>query len=195
MSSKTEQDMLTGNATGKCLHIGCGPRPIKGCVNVDISPDAKYDVYADARELPFHTESFDSIVSAHCLEHVHEAPLIVLREWLRCLKVGGTIFLILPRLNMAEGGDGINVKGCHVHCFTEEILTILLDHAGAETREFGVIEREEWKTKSFYIRAIKTKPYIADVERNTYKRKLIHFDNIVRTVTWRGLFRWFFRGW
>ncbi len=41
------------------------------------------------------SESYDFVLSSHTLEHIAN-PIRALREWLRVLKVGGTLVLILP---------------------------------------------------------------------------------------------------
>jgi ubiquinone/menaquinone biosynthesis C-methylase UbiE len=40
-------------------------------------------------------ESFDFVYSSHCLEHVHEVPH-ALRNWLRILKPGGYLYVVVP---------------------------------------------------------------------------------------------------
>lgn len=51
---------------------------------------------AEATELPFIADStYDFVMSSHMLEHSAN-PLKALREWLRILKPGGTLLLVLP---------------------------------------------------------------------------------------------------
>ena len=51
---------------------------------------------AEATDLTFlGTASYDFVLSSHMLEHSAN-PLKALREWLRLLKPGGTLFLVLP---------------------------------------------------------------------------------------------------
>lgn len=49
----------------------------------------------DAAQLTFPDASFDRVIAAHVLEHLCQ-PHRVLREWVRVLKPGGVISLILP---------------------------------------------------------------------------------------------------
>lgn len=49
----------------------------------------------DATALSFTDASFDRVIAAHVLEHL-PSPHLVLREWMRVLKVGGTLSLVLP---------------------------------------------------------------------------------------------------
>ena len=51
---------------------------------------------AEAVDLPFLPDgAYDFVLSSHMLEHSAN-PLKALREWLRLLKPGGTLFLVLP---------------------------------------------------------------------------------------------------
>ncbi|MCB1787204.1 MAG: class I SAM-dependent methyltransferase [Chromatiaceae bacterium] len=49
----------------------------------------------DAAKLSFADNSFDRVIAAHVLEHLYR-PHEVLREWVRVLKPGGVLSLVLP---------------------------------------------------------------------------------------------------
>lgn len=49
----------------------------------------------DATRLSFENGSFDRLIAAHVLEHLPN-PHLVLREWVRVVRPGGVISLILP---------------------------------------------------------------------------------------------------
>jgi ubiquinone/menaquinone biosynthesis C-methylase UbiE len=49
----------------------------------------------DAANLSFADNSFDRVIAAHVLEHLYQ-PHVVLREWVRVLKPGGVLTLVLP---------------------------------------------------------------------------------------------------
>ena len=49
----------------------------------------------DATQLTFPDASFDRVIATHVLEHLYQ-PHKVLREWIRVLKPGGVISLVLP---------------------------------------------------------------------------------------------------
>lgn len=70
----------------------------------------------NATHLSFASESFDRVIAAHVLEHLPN-PHEVLREWIRVLRPGGTLSLVLPcdpglawRLGRALGARGKFVK-------------------------------------------------------------------------------------
>ena len=49
----------------------------------------------DANKLSFQNNSFDRVIAAHVLEHLYR-PCDVMREWVRVLKPGGVMTLVLP---------------------------------------------------------------------------------------------------
>jgi len=49
----------------------------------------------DGNSLPFEDNSFDRLIATHVLEHV-PSPHLALQEWVRVLKPGGVLSLILP---------------------------------------------------------------------------------------------------
>ena len=70
----------------------------------------------DATRLSFEGAEFDRVIATHVLEHLPE-PHRVLREWMRVLKPGGVLSLVLPcdpgvawRLGRALGARGKFVR-------------------------------------------------------------------------------------
>ncbi len=49
----------------------------------------------DSRTLPFADDTFDRLIATHVLEHVPD-PHLALAEWVRVVKPGGVISLLLP---------------------------------------------------------------------------------------------------
>lgn len=83
------------------LNVGCGYGLLDGFVNMDIiwKPGVLvWDISTIARHpLPFADGTFKGIYTEHCLEHVDlEAGRANMREWLRVLKPGGTVRIIVP---------------------------------------------------------------------------------------------------
>lgn len=89
------------------LDVGCGDRRADPCLlgvdhhngdwhDIDGNPrHSTADVVADACKLPYDDGTVDFIVSTHLLEHFAD-PRKVLKEWLRVLRVGGRIALVVP---------------------------------------------------------------------------------------------------
>jgi ubiquinone/menaquinone biosynthesis C-methylase UbiE len=70
----------------------------------------------DAMSLTFPDDTFDRVIAAHVLEHLVE-PHLRLREWIRVLKPGGVLSLVLPcdpglawRIGRAVGSRGKFVR-------------------------------------------------------------------------------------
>jgi predicted SAM-dependent methyltransferase len=85
------------------LHLGCGPKYLRGFVNIDANPFNKSDLWLDVRNgLPFPAGYADSIYSTHMFEHFYpdELPQL-LKECLRVLKPGSGIRLVVPSLTSA----------------------------------------------------------------------------------------------
>lgn len=95
---------------GNVLDIGCGPDPIK------LPPPATVRGWdlddGDATLLAsLDDKSFDTVVSAHCLEHLFD-PETAVRNWSRVLREGGYCYILVPLYScyekfndFAHGGD------------------------------------------------------------------------------------------
>lgn len=62
--------------------------------NYGIEPP-KIDIEADAHEIPLPDESQDFIFHSHVFEHMKN-PVKALKEWMRILKPGGHLVMIIP---------------------------------------------------------------------------------------------------
>lgn len=72
-------------------------------IKVDLDPKNEPDVVADVRFLNMFEDCFaDMVFSSHTLEHIsfHET-VSTLKEWVRVLKVGGKLAVIVPNLKWA----------------------------------------------------------------------------------------------
>lgn len=89
------------------LDLGCGPLhfDFKGegqVITCDIREECSPDKRVDLRQLPFPPDFADVVFSSHTLEHFPRAEVKdVLKEWIRVLKPGGELRLILPDLAWA----------------------------------------------------------------------------------------------
>ncbi|MDO9397976.1 MAG: methyltransferase domain-containing protein, partial [Herbiconiux sp.] len=73
--------------------------------------------------LPFKDGAFDFIVSHHSLEHMRDTEK-TLREWLRVLKEGGRIAIVMPDKRFGPFGDPSHVSECTPQEFYEIIKRI-----------------------------------------------------------------------
>lgn len=135
------------------LDLGCGEiasTMAEGLpVRCDMRDDVNADYRCDIRVLPFKSESYDIVFSSHTLEHFSRKQIPdVLAEWLRVLKPGGFLRLVVPDLKIAaqEILDGkiseatLNVMygqqdfdwNFHKMGFSAETLEALLKSQGLE---------------------------------------------------------------
>ena len=80
------------------LHLGCWHRHIPGWVHVDLCDMPHIDHKTGIDDLPmFEDESVDLIYSSHSFEYFdRQQAAVVLAEWRRVLKPGGTLRLAVP---------------------------------------------------------------------------------------------------
>jgi predicted SAM-dependent methyltransferase len=91
---------------GYVADLGCGKwTPDLGDAVVkrfDIDPGNKPDIICDLRAIPEKDNTFDMVMSHHVLEHFTKQDVIaVLNEWVRILKIGGTLLITIPNFEMA----------------------------------------------------------------------------------------------
>lgn len=85
------------------LNIGGGPkREENNVINLNIDSYLNVDIVGDAHNLPFRSNSFDSVMIAAVLEHVKN-PKKVVDEAYRVLKKGGYIYAETPFLQHFHG--------------------------------------------------------------------------------------------
>ena len=126
---------------GVVLDLGCGPKKafphflgIDSCkdaelFNIQIKPDLKVDDCADLSNT-IEDASVDGVFSSHLLEHIADYKA-ALRDWWRCIKVGGYLSLYLPHRAFYPniGTPGANPD--HVHDFIpSDIVTAMEDVGG-----------------------------------------------------------------
>jgi hypothetical protein len=93
--------------------IGAGASPIPGLDPAPIYVDCfktfgaapnVADYYGHAGALPFHDHSLDYVVASHVLEHVAN-PVAALAEWVRVVRPGGLLYVIVPNRRAAWDRD------------------------------------------------------------------------------------------
>ena len=128
---------------GRYLDLGCGFRKTrKDVIAIDMIPKGKVidslnnisvaDVVADLnKKLPFEDNSQDGIVARHILEHLIDT-VRTLMDWHRVLKPKGIIFIAVPNEDLYRSIP-MNVE--HVHAFTMESLSLLMQLVGFKIKE------------------------------------------------------------
>ena len=132
------------------LHIGCGgvilPEPFE---NLDTRPLEGVAHQSEAYPLPFDDNTFDLVYSSHVLEHFKRAETqLVINEWVRVLKPGGTIRLSVPSIEnlikIYQASEDIEYiigplmggqtypQNFHYNMFDKKSLTKYFENAGCE---------------------------------------------------------------
>jgi len=91
--------LLSEHLYGRILDIGAGLDPITKSAEV-------FDkVQGDAQEVHLHfpSESFDSVFSSHCLEHMVD-PVSAIKSWFSLVKPGGYLMIMVPDEDFYEQG-------------------------------------------------------------------------------------------
>jgi SAM-dependent methyltransferase len=82
------------------LHLGCGDQKYPGFINCDIDGDVD-KIYDITQKSDWEPNSVDHISCHHVLEHVpYRLFNKVLSEWYRILKIGGTVDLGMPDVEL-----------------------------------------------------------------------------------------------
>ena len=136
------------------LDIGCGAHKVADwLIGVDhhsgewtdaLGGDhlSRPDILADARELPYATESIDFIASRHLLEHFAD-PMTVLVGWRRVLRVGGRMAIVVPDWRHTFSCKQPDQQGepeAHKYDYTLPILCgVLLSLPGTELIDARIV--------------------------------------------------------
>ena len=86
------------------INLGCGTRPAKGYVNVDINPEVKPDKVFDC-SIPltrvFKAGEAVEIKAIHLLEHLEFGrACAALRSWHKVLRPGGKLIIEMPNIEV-----------------------------------------------------------------------------------------------
>lgn len=138
------------------LHLGCGTKKLEGWVNIDsveaCGPDLLHDI---SEPLPYDDMSIDEVLAEDLLEHFDKyLRFVVFYEWMRVLKVGGTVTLQVPNFkkilfkyfkfgydnfvdflfgeNMWESKTYIGHYGNHKWGYSQKTLPAFVKHFGVE---------------------------------------------------------------
>lgn len=95
----------------------------------------------DAFRLPFADATFDRVICAEVMEHVHDYPAAA-RELARVTKPGGRVAVTIPtatseQLYLRLGDDYFESPGGHIRIFRPRELARALARAGLETQGVG----------------------------------------------------------
>ncbi len=103
IATHTQPLFMQGDHPLRVLNVGGGPHRYSNhelTLNIEAFPNV--DLVADAHNIPFADNTFDSIFSVAVLEHVYN-PEQVVSEMIRVLKPGGLIYSEVPYIFFFHG--------------------------------------------------------------------------------------------
>jgi len=112
------------------IDIGCSnKKKLPHAIGIDLDRNGgkcPEFVYNDKEGLPFKEGSLDGVIASHCLEHI-ENPIETLDEWIKLIKIGGRIILVIPDVNFTpkmntEGCDPTHKHDWVIESFRKEVL-------------------------------------------------------------------------
>ena len=94
IGASTQNDFGLRNAGGAYATVDFDPTQGGKWQTSGFAP-AQVNIVANGDDLPFKDESLDYVLSSHVIEHCFD-PIKALEEWLRVVKKGGYLFIIVP---------------------------------------------------------------------------------------------------
>ena len=96
---------------------------------------------SDIRQLPFRTESFDSVICSEVLEHIDRDEQAI-QELLRVLKPGKTLAVSVPKYVPEKicwmlSTEYSSAGGGHIRIYRKNALIDMIEHAGAKHVKTG----------------------------------------------------------
>lgn len=152
------------------LDLGSGPFSPPDAdrwVQVDIAPEDKPDIAADARALPFGESSLDGILASHVLEHLSGVDgAVMLAECLRVLKPEATLTVRVPDMRA--------VYTCYVQGFQPPKDNGLLRVTNEMGEPVGYDLRDlYWVNHLFVHSSCQRSPHLWGYDKQTLTRALI----------------------
>jgi len=187
--------LISSYCTGQGLEIGPGKKPYcnpettlfldKFTDNKDGTPEP--DIISDANHIPKPDETFDYVFSSHVLEHMQNT-IAALKEWVRVLRHGGILFLVLPHGDRTFDRHREKTTLEH-HLNDYENLTDEYDHSHNEEIKSGWSKNEDFDGGKKYEEQWGAPVWDFDFR---LRNGVIHFhvwtqDEIVRLLQYLGL--------
>ncbi len=127
------------------LNLGCGNKPMKGYVNVDLYNEKFADQIVDLNKtLPWDDETYDLIYSDNVFEHVQNLIQLI-RECYRVLKKDGYLVIKTPYFKSKHAF----VDPTHVHFFTIQSMDYFVN--GTYFNSTYPFFMENFKTAKIYL--------------------------------------------
>jgi ubiquinone/menaquinone biosynthesis C-methylase UbiE len=155
-------------------------------LTMDVDPKQKPDIYGDAADMPsILWGKLDGLMASHVLEHFsYWSTEDVLKGWVRCLKPGGELHILVPSLEWAARevlsenpspavyaqlyAGQVNQWDVHLTGFTMRKLRKLMENVGINVHtartgiyhlRVGTIEKE-FEALQHYVAGVKDEPVL-----------------------------------
>lgn len=120
---------------------GPSGKPITGIIDVNLYRTHSSCILGRGERLPFKSESLDYLISSHTLEHIKDTSA-VLKEWLRVLKVGGLMAVVMPdrRFHLHDPNVIKDGEAAYSEMEPDGLLSILKTIANIEILLFNTVD-------------------------------------------------------
>jgi SAM-dependent methyltransferase len=95
-NARVKEGLISKYCSGRGVDVGASADCLPGAIPFDIGTPGY-----DGGKLPFGDGELDFVYSSHMLEHVYN-PELFLTEWMRVVKEGGYLFVVLPHRDLYE---------------------------------------------------------------------------------------------
>jgi len=163
---RTRKRLLALPKSNLLVNLGCGPRGLKGWLNVDMARALHIDIVWNATHgLPFAAESCTAILNEHMIEHIaKEDAEKLLQECWRVLQPGGVLRISTPDAELylrSYLGDGEFLN----HPSFEQKADTRMDRINMMMREYG---QHLWIYDAESLSRLLTKAGFASVVRQSF---------------------------
>lgn len=136
------------------LNVGCGNKPLKGFVNLDLTKHSEHvDVAWDLNEMPwpFEDESFEKVAALSVLEHLRPRLLDSMDELWRILIPGGVAVVKLPHWKANLSWEDLT----HLHLVGAGVMD-QLDPRTKRGHDYWFYTRRKWRIEKQLLNKSKT---------------------------------------
>lgn len=121
---RTEVEAIQKYVVGlNFIDIGCSnKKKLSSAIGIDLDRNGGKCpewVFDEKDGLPFKEKTLDGIIASHCLEHI-KYPIKALNEWIKLIKVGGRLILVIPDVNFTPRMNTPEADPSHLHDWTPE---------------------------------------------------------------------------
>lgn len=189
--TSSEYRVIMPHVRGNAIDVCCGGRLFPGTVGIDMVPNGEptqpwgnrsvAHFCCDCSNLFFAPDSLDTVVAIHAIEHFVDTEA-TLREWLRVLKVGGSLCLIVPDIRYTPAPGSPDHDFTHFREYDPDAFRLVIESVtGLEVVQYDTMNNQ-WSFDVVVRKVLDAKniEFVDDVVEE-------YGDNIVKPLTGSGL--------